>query len=92
MLIAELLGSFRIGGSLSMKGRPYDNAVAKSALEMIKAEFVCSRRFETLEQIQLELLDYVHWFSKLRLCGTPGYLSPAKFKKTVPYRMCPACC
>lgn len=49
---------------------------------MIKAEFVYSRRFETLEQLQLELLDYVHWFNNIRLHGTLGYLSPAEFKRS----------
>jgi len=81
MLIDELLDSFQINRSLSMKGCPYDNAVAESTFKMIKAEFVYSRRFETLEQLQLELLDYVHWFNNIRLHGTLGYLSPAEFKR-----------
>jgi len=80
MLIEELLDSFQINRSLSMKGCPYDNAVAESTSKMIKAEFVYSRRFETLEQLQLELLDYVHWFNNIRLHGTLGFLSPAEFK------------
>ena len=49
---------------------------------MIKAEFVSSRRFDSLYQLQLELADYVHWFNNIRLHGTLGYLSPAEFKKT----------
>ena len=82
MLIDELLDSFQINRSLSMKGCPYDNAVAEATFKMIKAEFVYSRRFETLEQLQLELLDYVHWFNNIRLHGTLGYLSPAEFKRS----------
>ena len=82
MLIDDLLDSFQINRSLSMKGCPYDNAVAESTFKMIKAEFVYSRRFETLEQLQLELLDYVHWFNNIRLHGTLGYLSPAEFKRS----------
>ena len=65
-----------------MKGCPYDNAVAESTFKMIKAEFVYSRRFDSLYQLQLELADYVHWFNNIRLHGTLGYLSPAEFKKT----------
>ena len=49
---------------------------------MIKAEFVYSRRFDSLNQLQLELADYVHWFNNIRLHGTLGYLSPEEFKKT----------
>jgi len=81
-LIDELLDSFQINRSLSMKGCPYDNAVAESTFKMIKAEFVSSRRFDTLDQLQLELADYVHWFNNIRLHGTLGYLSPVEFKKT----------
>jgi transposase InsO family protein len=80
-LIDELLDSFQISRSLSMKGCPYDNAVAESTFKMIKAEFVYSRRFDSLHQLQLELAVYVHWFNNIRLHGTLGYLSPAEFKK-----------
>jgi transposase InsO family protein len=65
-----------------MKGGPYDNAVAESTFKMIKVEFVSSWRFGTLDQLKLELTDYVHWFNNIRLHGTLGYLSPEKFKKT----------
>ena len=81
-LIDELLDSFQISRSLSMKGCPYDNAVAESTFKMIKAEFVSCRRFDILDQLQLELADYVHWFNNIRLHGTLGYLSPAEFKTT----------
>ena len=40
MLVDEILESFQIQRSLSMKGRPYDNAVAESAFRRIKKEFV----------------------------------------------------
>ena len=81
-LIDGLLESFRIDRSLSMKGCPYDNAVAESTFKMIKAEFVSCRRFDTLDQLQLELADYVHWFNNIRLHGTLSYLSPAEFKRS----------
>jgi transposase InsO family protein len=80
MLIDELLESFQIRRSLSMKGCPYDNAVAESTFKMIKAEFIAYRRFDTLEQLRLELADYVHWFNHIRLHGTLGYQSPVEFR------------
>lgn len=66
MLIDELLESFQISRSLRRKGCPCDNAVAESTFQMSKAEFVCSRRFETSAQLQLELLDYARWFNNTR--------------------------
>ena len=82
MLIDELLFGFQISRSLSIKGCPYDNAVAEATFKMIKVEFVYRRHFETLEQLQAELADYVHWFNNFRIHGTLGYLSPAEFKQT----------
>ena len=80
MLVDEILESFQIQRSLSMKGCPYDNAVAESTFRVIKKEFVSSRRFSTLEQLRLELADYVHWFNNIRLHGTLGYQSPVEFR------------
>ena len=82
LLIDDLLAGFQISRSLSIKGCPYDNAVAESTFKMIKVEFVYRRRFETLEQLQAELADYVHWFNNFRIHGTLGYLTPAEFKQT----------
>jgi len=80
ILIDEFLDSFQISRSLSMKGCPYDNAVAESTFKMIKAEFVAGRRFDSIEQLRLELADYVHWFNYIRLHSTLGYRTPVEFR------------
>lgn len=79
-LIDNLLDCFLIKRSLSTKSCPYDNAVAEATFKIIKTEFVSLRRFETIEQLQLELGDYVHWFNNIRLHGTLDYLTPTEFK------------
>ena len=79
--IDEALGTFEIKQSLSMKGCPYDNAVAEATFKIIKTEFVKWQYFESLEQLKLELDDYVHWFNHIRIHGTLGYLSPIEYKK-----------
>ena len=48
-LIDEMLEVFKIKRSLSMKGFPYDNAVAEATFKVYKTEFVCGRNFESLE-------------------------------------------
>ena len=80
-LIDELLDSFQISRSLSMKGCPYDNAVAESTFKMIKAEFVSGSRFDSINHLDIELADYVHWFNNIRIHATLGYLSPAEYKQ-----------
>lgn len=79
--IDALLSAFGITRSLSEKGCPYDNAVAESTYKSVKVEFVHQYQFETLDQLQRELFDYVHWWNHLRLHGTLGYQTPITFRR-----------
>lgn len=79
-LIDEVIRTFGIKRSLSMKGCPYDNAVSEATYKVIKTEFVRNRQFETLEDLSNELDEYVKWFNEKRIHSTLGYLSPLEFK------------
>ncbi|ABW17719.1 Integrase catalytic region [Alkaliphilus oremlandii OhILAs] len=79
-LLDETLKIFDIKRSLSKKGCPYDNAVAEATFKIIKTEFVKYKVFETLEELQYELADYVNWFNNHRLHSSLGYLTPATFR------------
>ncbi|MGF7060667.1 transposase InsO family protein [Brassicibacter mesophilus] len=79
-LIEEVLDTFKIKRSLSMKGCPYDNAVAEATFKIIKTEFTKNYCFENLEELELKLADYVNWFNNFRIHSTLGYLSPRQFK------------
>ena len=81
MLIEEVMDTFTIRRSLSLKGCPYDNSVAEATFNLIKAEFVHRNHFRSLEELKLHLSDYVHWFNNIRLHSTLGYLSPVDYKK-----------
>lgn len=83
-LIDDILEAFHINRSLSMRGCPYDNAVAESTFKTIKTEFIYRRIFPTIEKLRLELADYVHWFNCLRLHGSLNYLSPVQHRKMYP--------
>lgn len=78
--IDNVLHTFDIERSLSMKGCPYDNAVAEATFKVIKTEFVKNQRFESLEELQYELADYVNWFNNHRIHSSLGYLTPAEFR------------
>lgn len=80
-LIEELLTTFDIQRSLSYKGCPYDNAVAESLYKTLKVEFIRKRNFDTLEQLQMELDDYINWYNRHRIHGTLGYLTPIEYRK-----------
>ena len=79
-LIDDMLDVFHIQRSLSMKGCPYDNAVSEATFKVFKTEFICGRNFENLDQLKLELYDYVHWFNHIRIHGSLGYLSPVQYR------------
>lgn len=76
----EILDAFDIQRSLSKKGYPYDNAVAESTYKSFKKEFVYPNHFETLEQLKVQLFDYVNWWNHIRLHGTLHYQSPVRFR------------
>jgi len=80
-LIDETLEAFHIERSLSMKGCPYDNAVAEATYKIIKTEFVRNRSFASLEELQVELADYVNWFNNHRIHSSLNYLTPREFKE-----------
>lgn len=79
--IDEILRVFKINRSLSKKGSPYDNAVAESANKVMKIEFIYQRRFKSLEQLKLELAEYVYWYNNKRIHGSLGYRSPNEFRE-----------
>lgn len=80
-LIDETLEAFDIERSLSMKGCLYDNAVAEATYKIIKTEFVRNRSFTSLEELQMELADYVNWFNNYRIHSSLNYLTPREFKE-----------
>ena len=79
-LIDDALETFGIQRSLSMKGCPYDNAVAEAMFKVVKTEFTKVACFNSLDQLELELNDYVNWFNNIRIHGTLGYKSPVEYR------------
>ena len=79
-VIDEVLEVFKIRRSLSKKGCPYDNAVAESVYKIIKTEFAFNRVFKSLEELKMELCDYVNWYNKKRIHGSLDYLTPEEYR------------
>lgn len=49
--------------------------------KIIKTEFVRGRTFSSLEELNLELADYVNWFNNHRIHSALGYQTPAEYRK-----------
>lgn len=71
-VIDEVLDTFKIKRSLSMKGCPYDNVVAEATFKIFKTEFAKNYHFESLEHLEFMLTDYVNWFNSIRIHSTLG--------------------
>ena len=59
-----------------LKGCPYDNAAAEATYKIIKTEFA----FNSFEELELELFDYVNWYNNIRIHGSLGYVSPVEYR------------
>ena len=79
-LIDNTLQTFGIKRSLSMKGCPYDNAVAEATFKIIKTEFVRGQTFASLNDLKYQLSDYINWFNNHRIHSSLGYLTPYEYK------------
>ena len=79
-IIDDILIKFNIQRSLSQKGTPYDNAVAEATYKIFKTEFCFNKIFDSFEQLELELFDYVHWFNNSRIHSSLDYLTPMQYK------------
>ncbi len=79
-LIEELLTTFNITRSLSRPGNPYDNAVAEATYKTMKTEFINGSIFNTIEELKLQLFDYINWYNNHRIHGGIGYVTPVEYK------------
>jgi transposase InsO family protein len=78
--IEEILTTFNIKRSLSKKGCPYDNAVAEAGFKVLKTEFAFNRIFDSFEELNRELFDYVNWYNNIRIHGSLGYVTPIEYR------------
>lgn len=80
-LISEALETFGIQRSLSIEGCLMTTLWLKRHSRYLKQNSLTKAHFTSLEQLALELSDYVHWFNNIRIHGTLGYLTPMEFKQ-----------
>ena len=79
-MIDNMLNTFNIKRSLSKKGCPYDNAVAEATYKIIKTEFAFNRCFNSFEELEIELFDYVNWYNNIRIHSSLNYETPVNYR------------
>ncbi len=80
-LIDEIISTFGIKRSLSTKGCPYDNSPAESFNNILKTECIKGKKFNSLRELEIELMDYINWYNNHRLHGSLDYLTPREYKE-----------
>ena len=65
--------------SVGSVGDPLDNALAETAIGLLKTEVIRRRGpWRSLEAVEFATLEWVHWFNHRRLLGPIGHVPPAK--------------
>ena len=80
----QLLTQHGMQPSMSRKGNCWDNAVAESFFHTLKTELVYVEGFNTHEQAQTAVFEYIEVFYNRQRCHSAnGYLAPLVYEQTL---------
>ena len=66
--------------SMSRKGNCYDNAAMESFFGVLKSELFYLTKFTSVDQLEAEIVDYIHYYNHDRIKLKLGGLSPVQFR------------
>lgn len=67
-------------GSIGSVGDAYDNAMAESFVDTFKTELIADRRWATISQLELAIVEWVSWFNHDRLHSELEDIPPVEFE------------
>ena len=80
----QLLTQHGLQPSMSRKGNCWDNAVAESFFHTLKTELISLEDFDTHEQAQMVVFEYIEVFYNRQRCHSAnGYLAPLVYEQTL---------
>jgi putative transposase len=91
----QLLTQHGIEPSMSRQGTCWDNAVAESFFHTLKTELIYLEDFDTREQAQTGVFEYIAVFYNRQRCHSAnGYLAPLVYEQTLKTNeiLCPEKC
>ena len=91
----QLLTQHGMQPSMSRKGNCWDNAVAESFFHTLKTELIYLEDFDTHEQAQTVVFEYIEVFYNRQRCHSAnGYLAPLAYEQAVKASgtLCPEMC
>jgi putative transposase len=82
LLLGKTMREHGIRPSMGSIASPWDNAPTESFMGILKRECVHRKTFETREQAQLEIFEYIECFyNRLRMHSALGFMSPMEFEE-----------
>jgi putative transposase len=91
----QFLTQHGIQPSMSRKGNCWDNAVAESFFHTLKTELIYLEDFDTHEQAQTAVFEYIEVFYNRQRCHSAnGYLAPLAYEQALKTNemLCPEKC
>jgi putative transposase len=55
--------------------------------KVLKVEFIYQNKFETLEELELQLAEYIYWYNHIRIHGSLGYISPIEYRNRDSFKL-----
>ncbi len=80
----QVIDDHHVLASVGSVGDAYDNAMAESFVDTFKTELIKDRVWQTRSQLELAILEYVHWFNHDRLHESLGDIPPVEFEQLHP--------
>jgi putative transposase len=77
----QVLDDHKVLASVGSVGDAFDNALAESFVDTFKTELIKDRVWRTRGQLELAILEYVHWFNHDRLHEALGDIPPVEFEQ-----------
>jgi transposase InsO family protein len=75
------LTSYKMLGSMSRGGCPYDNSCVESFFAQLKKERIYRRRYRDLSEVNADLFDYIELFyNRKRIHSTLNYQTPIGYR------------
>lgn len=75
------LSEYRITGSMSKPGCPYDNSCMESFFATLKKERIYRKQYGTMEEVKQDMFQYIELFyNRRRLHSVLGYMSPVDYR------------
>lgn len=81
LLLGKTMRKYGIKPSMGSIASPWDNAITESLMSTIKTECVHRQTFQSREEAQIEIFDYIErFYNTLRMHSALDYLSPKEFE------------